>query len=490
MSRILLVSTVLILVIVVLRAVLGKWMSQRLRYALWLLVAIRLLLPFQLGHCAMSIENLFQPNIPTQPSVQIVVEPSQVSGEDIPSLQQEVPHSPNPLHLLWYVGMAVSGLWFATVNVRFYLRARKGAKRLSFEGVPLRVYVSDGVDTPCQIGRSIFLTPQVAEDKDKCKHVLAHELTHYYHGDTLWSLLRTILLCVYWFFPPVWLAAALSKKDCELACDEGALLRLGENERFAYGRTLLSVAEQNIKGRQLFGAEASIAQSKKELTARIKAIAKKKKCPVAVLLLLAMLVSLTAVCTFTGSALESPAEPPAEVVVSIPEATEPSTTQQQLTKPWSQTDPTKPQTEPLTAPPETETSPSVAQPESTHAEPEDRPSSTKRTTGAKFLGTYTLKVGEELSMPIYLEEYTRVSVNNPALARASFNYHPPFQRQNYRFTATVYKAGTVEIYFSTPKENYLAFIIYVVENNGRDEIGFAEKEEETPSFVLPEFNIP
>ena len=36
-------------------------------------------------------------------------------------------------------------------------------------------------------------------------------------------------------------AAVLSKRDCELACDEGALLLLGEQERIGYGKTLLSI---------------------------------------------------------------------------------------------------------------------------------------------------------------------------------------------------------------------------------------------------------
>lgn len=41
--------------------------------------------------------------------------------------------------------------------------------------------------------------------------------------------------------PLVWVAAWFSRLDCELACDEGALKRLGEEERIAYGKTLLQV---------------------------------------------------------------------------------------------------------------------------------------------------------------------------------------------------------------------------------------------------------
>ncbi len=55
------------------------------------------------------------------------------------------------------------------------------------------------------------------------RHVLTHEFTHYRHGDHLWSMLRCLALAVHWWNPLVWLAAELSRRDAELACDEGAL---------------------------------------------------------------------------------------------------------------------------------------------------------------------------------------------------------------------------------------------------------------------------
>ena len=69
--------------------------------------------------------------------------------------------------------------------------------------------------------------------------MLTHELTHYRHLDHLWSVLRGVALAVHWWNPLVWLAAACSRRDGELACDEGALRRLGDNERIPYGEALL-----------------------------------------------------------------------------------------------------------------------------------------------------------------------------------------------------------------------------------------------------------
>ncbi len=60
--------------------------------------------------------------------------------------------------------------------------------------------------------------------------------THARHLDPFWSLLRSVCLAVYWFDPLVWSAAAGSKADGELACDEAVHARPWEQgERIPYG---------------------------------------------------------------------------------------------------------------------------------------------------------------------------------------------------------------------------------------------------------------
>lgn len=54
-------------------------------------------------------------------------------------------------------------------------------------------------------------------------------------------MLRCACLIVHWYNPLVWWAAALSKRDGELACDEDAIKALGESERISYGRTLIGL---------------------------------------------------------------------------------------------------------------------------------------------------------------------------------------------------------------------------------------------------------
>lgn len=312
MSNILLMSAVLVFLVVILRAMFGKRMSMRLRYALWLPVAIRLLLPIQIGQSAISVANLIKPAQNAQPitaAYDVVTAPMAVQTATPVAAPEQ---SFSPWQIIWFVGIAVTAIWFLFVNIRFYYRARKGAERMQHPG--FRVFVSKGVSSPCQIGHTIFLTPEVAADAQSLQHVLAHEKTHFYHGDTFWSLLRAVLVCVYWFFPPVWLAAALSKQDCELACDEGALRRIGEKERFAYGKTLLSVAAHASATQRLFCTATTMAQSKQELSARIEVIAARKSRPILLTVLLIALMGVSVICTFTGKAAATvrPVEPPAQ----------------------------------------------------------------------------------------------------------------------------------------------------------------------------------
>ena len=146
------------------------------------------------------------------------------------------------LKTVWLIGMAAMGGFFLLSNLAFYGRLRKNRKPFASPGSRKVYLVPEGViPSPCLFGRSIYITPAVASDPHRLRHVLTHEETHARHLDSLWSLLRCVCLPVYWFDSLVWMAAACAKTDCELACDESVLNDLGENERIPYGQTLLSL---------------------------------------------------------------------------------------------------------------------------------------------------------------------------------------------------------------------------------------------------------
>ncbi len=66
MTGLLASGSVLILVIIGLRYALGRKISLRIRCALWLLVALRLLIPIEFGTSLLSLQNFSRESAPTE----------------------------------------------------------------------------------------------------------------------------------------------------------------------------------------------------------------------------------------------------------------------------------------------------------------------------------------------------------------------------------------------------------------------------------------
>ena len=275
MKEILLTSSALIVVLLAVRLLFRNTISRRVQYALWGLVLVRLLLPFQLP--AME-HNVLTAAAPVQQSISANLERQTVYVPVAREPLADHPTAPDTgpaqaisptaqkvwvvessetavqyrkltgeelLQILWFGGMAAMACWLLLSNLLFWRRLHGRRVFYPVSDCKYPVYlVEEGLPSPCLFGLirpAIYLIPAAVENTEKLRHVLAHETTHARHLDPVWSLLRGICLVVYWFDPLVWAAAFASRTDCELACDEGALKLLGESERISYGRTLLSL---------------------------------------------------------------------------------------------------------------------------------------------------------------------------------------------------------------------------------------------------------
>ena len=301
-------SIFLISVVLALRFALGKRISARMRYALWAVVLVRLLVPVQLftspiaGVWVFTETRMEQgvadlPPALTAPAADTAPEDG-ITGlpvtELTPGMAPTLPGPPAPpdapeppaapdftraqawLGWTWLGGSGLAVLVLLLSNLRFYGKLRR--RRVLLEGAdcPLAVYEAAGLPSPCLFGivrPAVYVTPEAAADPAMLRHVLAHEYTHFRQGDHIWSLLRCAALAVHWWNPLVGLAVGLSRRDGELACDEGALKRLGDGERAAYGGTLLSLVTARPGPGDLFRCATTMTGDKKSLKERITRIA-------------------------------------------------------------------------------------------------------------------------------------------------------------------------------------------------------------------------
>ncbi len=103
------------------------------------------------------------------------------------------------------------------------------------------VYICDDIDSPFILGvirPRIYLPSGLSADAEA--HVLAHERAHLSRRDQLWKPVGYLLLSIYWFNPLMWLAYVLFCRDIEFACDEKVVGSLNETDRADYSRALLS----------------------------------------------------------------------------------------------------------------------------------------------------------------------------------------------------------------------------------------------------------
>lgn len=317
-------SCALILAVMLLRRIFRGKASARAIYALWLFVALRLLIPGSVAVDAPvpSVESA----ISRAPVVQISGAMSEAEHvEYTGSGTVEAKFTPDAapvtvaenvtqrefdmagllvkveklLPAIYLSGAAAVALVFAASWARFSRQVRRGRRELAVVGTPVRVYVSDGVDTPCLFGfirPAVYIPSAVAADATLLRHALTHELTHYRQRDHIWCVVRCACLALHWYDPLVWYAAHLSKRDCELACDEATVSRLGEAERANYGRSLIDLTTSSARGAAV---ATSMCAGPRELKDRIKMLTRRKHSVIA--LVLAALLTITATaCSFVG----------------------------------------------------------------------------------------------------------------------------------------------------------------------------------------------
>ncbi len=219
-----------------------KWVTG----CLWILVAVRLVIPF-------SFESVYSliPRAETVPYEILYSErPTVDTGVSVidtvvnSSLESSVPAvgaSVNPLQItaalssvVWLAGMTVL-LVSAAVSYILLKRKVRTAVRLREN-----IKQSEHIGTPFVLGvfRPTVYLPFSVEDAD-AEYIIAHEKAHIRRGDHLVKPLAFLLLSVYWFNPLMWLAYILLCRDIELACDERVIRNMSADERRSYSRILL-----------------------------------------------------------------------------------------------------------------------------------------------------------------------------------------------------------------------------------------------------------
>ena len=282
---------VLILFIVVIRALAIHRLPKTTFLALWMIAALRLLLPFSIPlpfniHIGLDV---FSDVVQELPSGNIG---SPLPGESLPSYDTgaAVP-SPATEHIsifviLWLVGVLLLAIYFSISYFRSMRKFRMSipdntpyiqnwltAHQISR---PLAVRSSDLISSPLTYGilHPVILLPKKLDRNDQValKYVLTHEYVHIRRFDAITKILFAAVLCIHWFNPLVWVMYVLANRDIELSCDAWVIRMMGEKNRSSYALMLIKMEEKRSGMSALYSHFG-----KNAISERIEAIMKFKK---------------------------------------------------------------------------------------------------------------------------------------------------------------------------------------------------------------------
>lgn len=208
---------------------------------LWLLVALRLLLPARLT--VESPVSLQQPESPPIQAYQELRQQEKVYVSAPPEQRSEMEKTAaaqgfallDQLPAIWLTGVGCMALYMALSLLRMRWRLRAAPC------IQDNVYRCTDWSTPFVLGvlAPRIYVPETVSEQD-FPQVLAHERCHIRRWDHVWKPLAFLLLAVNWFNPVLWAAYVLLGRDMERACDEMVLKNATPAQRAAYSRALVS----------------------------------------------------------------------------------------------------------------------------------------------------------------------------------------------------------------------------------------------------------
>ncbi len=284
-------------------------------YALWLIVAFRLVCPVSF-ESAFSLMRASTETVPTNIATAQVPEVSTgnvqvdvvvnnalaaVAGPTVKVENSVDKTSGTPFQMILFV---VSLVWllvaagFFGYGIGSYLKMRRELK--DAEELEPGVFISGRLKTPFVLGsiRPQIYLPADLSSAEKV-YVLEHEHTHIHRGDHIIKQAAFLLLCVYWFHPLLWAGYFLMCKDMEMSCDEKVIKKLSRENTLEtkknYASTLLALASNHQ-----FSFGGPLAFGEGNIKKRISNVLQYKKRTVMVSVLLAAAV-LVAALLFMGN---------------------------------------------------------------------------------------------------------------------------------------------------------------------------------------------
>lgn len=253
-----------ILLLLIISPLLNKRYSAKWRYFVWLILALRLIIPFKAELPQAPV------NIPAPQNQTVVFRaegiPFTIMDESFAELGNASPNSADYapiitlqelLAIIWTIG-AIG--FFLYHIISYFIFKRKIKLYCNTVNSHILHDVSDDMSiksktqllecckiaSPMMIGffKPTILIPNTDYSDDELLVILKHELTHYKRGDIWYKLLLVIANSIHWFNPLVYLMSRQANRDLEYSCDDAVVMGSDITFRKGYSMAILKAMQR------------------------------------------------------------------------------------------------------------------------------------------------------------------------------------------------------------------------------------------------------
>lgn len=294
--------SIIIVVLLLLNSYLNERYSVKWRYFIWLILAVRLVIPIDFGLTAPPVELKFNdhaiafgseatgrsPVELNKPAAKLpgssdqgmkadAGEPGAMAGAVVASAHTDTADR-MAIQGTASSGQTVSGLvtWIYLAGVAvfllrqfiLYLSFRRSTRRwyrnlsdpeigkafdqLRFEMMidrDFQIKVCRKVSSPMILGlfHPMLLLPHEEYQREDLEVILKHELIHFRRNDLWFKLLLILANALHWFNPFIYIMVRQASRDIEISCDEEVLKGAGMSLRKRYSEQILGLMEGNSR---------------------------------------------------------------------------------------------------------------------------------------------------------------------------------------------------------------------------------------------------
>ncbi|HHY0836643.1 M56 family metallopeptidase [Bacillus thuringiensis] len=311
-----LMASILVGFILCIKVLFRNKLTPRWQYMLWIVLMIRLLLPwspdssysiYSLLSYRSSVSEVIPKNMPATENIENIESDRKVELESNPkmvtktsepevevSLEKQTTFSLYKLALyVWLAGVIILATITFLTNRRLYSYIKKQPDITDEQAITVFNRCKQSMKMKKAVSLRLagkiasptvfsFFRPKVLLSKKHMKvlneqqlqYVFYHELAHIKRNDVAVNWIMYSLILLNWFNPILWYAYFCMREDQELACDAYALTFIDKEEQIAYGHTIITLLEHYS---YQVPSLASLSRNKRTLKRRIVMIKKFQK---------------------------------------------------------------------------------------------------------------------------------------------------------------------------------------------------------------------